>query len=71
MSLDNTDFILTPEQLQRLNQYIARLAASQQLAGEPSPSSLTVQFEWIAGLGRRVIARLDGHVDGCEIEDFF
>lgn len=69
MSISNTDFTLTTEQLQTLNEYISRLAARHAGSDEPNASTLTVKFEWMAGLGRSVTAFLDGHVDGCVIED--
>jgi|GEM_PF-2253674 len=46
MGLDKTDFLLTDDQIKRINHYIEACATNRALAGEDPPQSAKVVFSW-------------------------
>lgn len=72
MGLDKTDFLLTDEQLNRINHYFGECATNRALAGEYPHQSAKVVFSWVAGFGRCVDAVFDEASNArCTIEDPF
>lgn len=71
MGLDKTDFLLTDEQVNRINHYFEECATRCALDGEDPPQSAKVVFSWVPGFGRCVDDVFDGGSNGCEIEDPF
>jgi hypothetical protein len=71
MGLDKTDFLLTDEQINRINQYFEECATERALAGEDPPQSVKVVFSWGPPFGRGVDAVFDSGSTTCVIEDPF
>lgn len=71
MGLDKTDFLLTDEQINRINQYFEECATKHALAGEDPPQSVQVVFYWGPFFGRTVDAIFDSGSTACVIEDPF
>jgi hypothetical protein len=69
MALEMTDFVLTKEQLEKINHYFYETNKLHAVAGEDVPCSVKVEFEWSAPFGRFVTAFYDGAKIGCDIED--
>lgn len=67
MAFEHSDFKLTDAQLEKINDHIAEQGALYAAAGEDPPSSVSVTFEWVPGLGRSVTVYFDGAVDGCTV----
>lgn len=70
MALEHQDFILTDEQLARINEYVAERGAAYAKAGEgPAMGGLRLEVFWTPGLGRSISAYYDGAEVGCIIEE--
>ena len=73
MSLKPSDFVLTEEQVDRINKHFQSKVADYRASDEDPPGSVKIVFEWEPIFGRSVTAYFDGAVNGCEIEgeDYF
>ena len=69
MTLKSTDFELSQDQLDAINQHFMKKASAYRLENEDGPTSIKVVFEWVPGEGRFVTAHYDGEVKGCEVEN--
>jgi hypothetical protein len=67
MALAHTDFLLTDEQLQLINEYIDKAALRHAQSGEDPPCGVSVRFGW-SPFGRMITAHFDGEVEGFVIE---
>jgi hypothetical protein len=67
MAKDNTSFLLSEQQIKKLNQYFSEQSAAYAAEGE-NPWGVRVVFEWTP-LGRCVTAYFDSAINGCEIEE--
>lgn len=71
MALEHRDFILTDEQLARINEYVAERSAAYAKACEgPAMGGLRLEVIWTPGLGRSISAYYDGAEEGCIIEEW-
>jgi len=68
MALNRSDFELSQDQINAINQHFAKKASAYRSEGEDAPSSIKVVFEWVPIEGRFVTAYFDGEISGCEIE---
>lgn len=71
MGLTADDFALTDEQIDKINRHFSERSAAMAEAGEDAPWSATVEFEWVPGFGRSVMAYFDGAVGPFVIESCF
>lgn len=69
MALNQTDFLLTQDQIDLINQHFIKRSAQHASAGEDAACGAKVEIEWVPGLGRFVTAYFNGEVEGLEIED--
>ncbi len=60
MSLTHTDFVLTSEDLARINRCIEEAATRHAEAGADPQSSAGVQFTWTPELGRSITVYFEG-----------
>jgi hypothetical protein len=68
MTLKKSDFDISQDQLDAINQHFARKAEAYKMANEDGPGCVKVVFEWVPIYGRFITAFYDGEVNGCEIE---
>lgn len=60
MSLTHADFVVTSEELAKINRCIDE-AATRYAAGDADPaSSVAVQLSWTAGIGRSITVYFEG-----------
>lgn len=69
MGLTHHDFLLTDEELRKIVRYFNEMADSYAEAREDPPQSVSVTFEFTPSLGRSVVAKFDGELDGQTISD--
>ena len=60
MSLVHTDFVLTSEQLEKINCCIDEAARKHAEAGSEPQSSAAVKFSWTPEFGRSITVYFDG-----------
>lgn len=69
MALTQSDFLLTDEELNKINRYFSAMAESQAEVGEDAPQIVSVTFEFTTVLGRTVIANFNSALNGRPISD--
>ncbi len=69
MSLVHTDFVLTSEQLEKINRCIDEAARKHAEAGSEPQSSAAVKFSWTPEFGRSITVYFDGSEAGWWIDD--
>jgi hypothetical protein len=69
MALTQSDFLLTDEELNKINRYFSAMAESQSEVGEDAPQIVSVTFEFVPALGRTVIANFNSALNGQPISD--
>jgi len=69
MALTQNDFLLTDEELNKINRYFSAMAESHAEAGEDAPQIVSVSFDFMPVFGRTVTAHFDGALNGRLISD--
>lgn len=69
MALTQNDFLLTDENVKRINLYFSAMAESHAEAGEDAPQIVSVSFDFMPVFGRTVTAYFDGATNGRLISD--
>ena len=69
MALQTNDFLLTQDQLDRINAYFQGASKAYATAGSDPATEVSVVFTWAAPFGRSVSAHYDCAVVGIDIED--
>ena len=69
MGLTQSDFLLTDEELRKITRYFSERAASSAQAREDAPQSVSVNFNFLLGFGRTVVAKFDGESEDRTISD--
>lgn len=69
--LKHTDFLLTDDQLDSINDHFLKKSEAYIASGEDAPTSIGVTFEWPFPVGRNVSACFDGEITPAVIEDAY
>ena len=69
MALTQRDFLLTDDELNKINFYFSASAQAHAEAGEDAPQGVSVSFEFMPAFGRTVTAHFDGALNGRPISD--
>ena len=69
VALTQNDFLLTDEELNKINSYFSAMAQSHVAAGEDASQSVSVTFDFMSVFGRTVTAHFDGAFNGQLISD--
>ena len=69
MALKKIDFLLSNEELNKINQYFEAKAEAHAQAGEDAQQSVSVTFEFAPVIGRNISAHFDGALCGTVISD--
>lgn len=64
MALTKSDFLLSDEELIKINQYFEATAEAHAQAGEDAQQSVSVTFEFAPVFGRNISAHFDGALCG-------
>lgn len=64
MALTKSDFLLSDEELIKINQYFEATADAHAQAGEDTQQSVSVIFEFAPVFGRNISAHFDGALCG-------
>jgi hypothetical protein len=69
MVLKKIDFLLSDEELNKINQYFEAKAEANAQSGEDAQQSVSVTFEFAPVFGRKISAHFDGAICGRVISD--
>ena len=64
MALTKIDFLLSDEELNKINRYFEATAEAHAQAGEDAQQSVSVTFEFAPVIGRNISAHFDGALCG-------
>ncbi len=69
MALTKSDFLLSDEELIKINQYFEAMAEAHAQAGEDAQQSVSVTFQFAPVIDRNISAHFDGALCGRLISD--